>query len=387
MKTPLPNSWRPTPTAEGQQREAASAVSPRSPCRKCPTGDLGQRSEHKLTGSGGISNRKTTKIVYRSQQWKEWDRIGDKVNKCRVCFLGKPGLENSDSLSVPLGDVSSKSGHSRCARLPRALRRRALAETSKRALSEDARLDVDPQAVPAQGRGDPADRRRPAPGAGSTEARLPGSGARGPKAPGRTLLAGRPGRAHQPHLRPGGCRGRSLGRGVKRRGIGLGGVGGRGPDWGRGGPAARRSGVGGRGVRGTGPPRNTQTSPARREAAAAHTKAAGPGRKMAGLHSPVTPPPRSASRAVRCRPWVPSQGAPGPMRTCRTPSLPGPDAAPRPGSLTPHASGAGSPGPASSPRRKSRPASSTRRRRRKSRLWLSRHGRKSSPPQKVPRVT
>lgn len=244
MKTPLPNSWRPTPTAEDQQREAASAVSPRSPCRKCPTGDLGQRSEHKLTGSGGISNRKTTKIVYRSQQWKEWDRIGDKVNKCRVCFLGKPGLENSDSLSVPLGDVSSKSGHSRCARLPRALRRRALAETSKRALSEDARLDVDPQAVPAQGRGDPADRRRPAPGAGSTEARLPGRGARGPKAPGRTLLAGRPGRAHQPHLRPRGCRGRSLGRGVKRRGIGLGGVGGRGPDWGRGG--SRGAQVGGR---------------------------------------------------------------------------------------------------------------------------------------------
>ncbi|KAJ8796630.1 hypothetical protein J1605_017848 [Eschrichtius robustus] len=48
-----------------------------------------------------------------------------------------------------------------------------------------------------------------------------------------------------------------------------------------------------------------QARPARREAAATHSEVVRPGLKMAGWHSPVTPPPspppRSASRAVRCR--------------------------------------------------------------------------------------
>ncbi|XP_064335350.1 basic proline-rich protein-like [Camelus dromedarius] len=99
----------------------------------------------------------------------------------------------------------------------------------------------------------------------------------------------------------------------------------------------------------------------RHQDAAAHTRAEGAGRRMAGRHSPVTappsPPPRSASRAVRCHRRSPATGRPGRTQTRRTPSL-RPDAAPQPGSPTLRISGAGSPGSASAPRRKSRPAPS-----------------------------
>lgn len=92
---------------------------------------------------------------------------------------------------------------------------------------------------------------------------------------------------------------------------------------------------------------------------------------MACQHSPVTsppsPPPRSASRAVRCRPCLPSQAARGTDADAQVPESP-PDTGPRPGSPTPHTSGAGNPRPDSARRRKSLPLSFTRRPDGKSRL-------------------
>lgn len=116
-----------------------------------------------------------------------------------------------------------------------------------------------------------------------------------------------------------------------------------------------------------GPPRTTRPSEGRRRTACG----CGPGLKMAGQHSPVTPPPspplRSATPAVSCRPCLPSHAGHGTDADAQDPES-RLDAAPRPGSPTPHTSGAGSPRPASAPRRKSLSPSSTRRPDGKSRL-------------------
>lgn len=57
----------------------------------------------------------------------------------------------------------------------------------------------------------------------------------------------------------------------------------------------------------------TSMLPSQSEAAAADTGAAGPGKKMAARHSPVTlppSPPPSASRVVRCLPSLSSHATP-----------------------------------------------------------------------------
>ena len=162
-----------------------------------------------------------------------------------------------------------------------------------------------PAATPAQGRGAPPAAPHPL---------------RGPRPPGSCALAGRrlPDASKDPPHRPLWARGARSnhvktrpGSGSERGAVQVG-VRVRGKH----GPG---SGERGRGPRARGPRalgrRPPQARPARREAAATHSEAVRPGLKMAGRHSPVTPPPspppRSASRAVRCRRWVPSHAAPG----------------------------------------------------------------------------